>query len=173
MGEKQEQLLRAYCARVLVKYGFEFSPRDPVIPVLYTIYQELNANKVGNDKVAEEIRKALEKLNPTIYNFNQKGEAWKFKSAEALPWLFGSLGIVIAVFAGLIWWRQYNDVGRAATIIQTSKGVDEIFLRSAKKDDRGYVYLEFCKAKGNVMEFWTEYNEVKKDTIRVYVGKVK
>ncbi len=172
MTEKQEKLLRVYCAQVLIKYGFEFSPHDPVVPALYTIHRELNSNKVGNEQVARSIEEALKKLNPTVYNFNERGEAWKFKFAESLPWLFVGLSAVLIVTVSLIWWRQYNDVRKASFIIAASKGADETFIRSVKKDSQGYVYLEFSKAKGTVIDFWTQYEQVKKDTIRVYVGKI-
>src|SRR5882762_3723662 len=110
MSETQEKLLRQYCAHVLLKYGFEFSPHDPVIPALYTIYKELGTNKVGNEAVARSIKDALEKLNPTVYNFNEQGEAWKFKMAESIRWLFAGACLVATVGLGLVWWRQHNNV---------------------------------------------------------------
>lgn len=172
MSEKEEKLLRHYCAHVLIKYGFEFTTNDPVIPALYTIHRELNSNKVGNEEVARSIKIALEKLNPTVYNFNEKGEAWKFKFAESLRWLFVGFSAALVVAISIIWWRQYNDVKKASLIIAASKGADETFIRSVKKDSQGYVYLEFSKAKGTVIDFWTQYEQIKKDTIRVYVGKI-
>ncbi|MBS1508560.1 MAG: hypothetical protein JSS79_18130 [Bacteroidetes bacterium] len=173
MNDKQEKLLRIYCAQILVKYGFEFSPHDPVVPALYTIHCELNSNKTGNEQVAKSIGEAMKKINPTVYNFSERGEAWKFKFAESLRWLFIGLSVVLVVVVSLIWWSQYNDIRRATLIIAASKGANETFIRSAKRDSQGYVYLEFSRAKGNVVDFWTDYEEVKKDTIRVYVGKAE
>ena len=105
MSEKQEKLLRLYCAHVLVKYGFEFTPHDPVVPALYAIHRELNSNKIGNEEVARSIKGALEKLNPTVYNFNERGEAWKFKLAESLRWLFVGLSAALGIFVAFFWWR--------------------------------------------------------------------
>ena len=168
----QEKLLRQYCARVLLKYGFEFTTHDPVLPALYTIYRELHANKVGNEEVATNIKAALEKLNPTVYNFNEPGEAWKFKMAESLRWLFVGLSVVAVVFVALIWWRQYNDVRRAREILLASSGSHRLLMMAAEKNESGFMYLELSKAKGRFIKNFTEYEEVKKDTIRVYLGKV-
>lgn len=173
MTEKEEKLLREYCARVLLKYGFEFTPDDPVIPALYTIYSELNSNKVGNEEVAKTITMALSKLNPTVYNFHGPGEAWKFKMAESMRWLFLAMGLVVAIGIGFIWWRQNHDVEKASEIISTSNGVQRMLMLSSKKDNRGYEYLEFSKAGKEFTAFWTEYLEVNKDTVRVYIGRQK
>jgi hypothetical protein len=171
MSETQEKLLRQYCAHVLVKYGFEFSPHDPVVPALYTIYKELSANKTGNDLVAKSIKNALEQLNPTVYNFNERGEAWKFKMAESIRWLFAGSCLVAVVGLGLVWWRQHNNVQRASEIITTYSGAQRILTLAAKKDSQGFMYLDFSKSNGNYVAYWTEYYEVKKDTVRVYLGK--
>jgi hypothetical protein len=172
MTERETLLLRQYCAKVLNEYGFEFSTNDPVLPALYTIHRELNANKAGNELVAKSIKDALAKLNPTIYNFNERGEAWKFKLADSLRWLFVGLSVVAAIFVGLIWWRQYNDVYRAREMVAASSAAQLLLNKNAGTTKNGFLYLEFSKAKGKYIENFTEYMEVKQDTIRVFLGKV-
>lgn len=171
MTEKETLRLRQYCARILTEYGFEFSPNDPVLPALYTIHRELNANKVGNEAVAKSIKEALEKLNPTVYNFNERGEAWKFKMAESVRWLFAGASLIVLMGIGLIWWRQHNNVQLATEIINSYSRVHRLLMLSAKKDEKGFMYLEFSKAHGDFIANWTEYHQLKKDTIRVYLGK--
>lgn len=171
MSEKEEKLLRQYCAQVLLKYGFEFSTHDPVVPALYTIYRELDANKVSNDEVAKKIKGALDKLNPTVYNFNEPGEAWKFKMAESLRWLYLGITLVAVMGIGLIWWRQDNNIGRAREILAISSGINRTLLLKAKKDDTGFMYLEFSKAKGKYILNYEEYHQIDNGTIRVYLGK--
>jgi len=170
MSDKQEKLLRAYCALVLVKYGFEFSPNDPVVPALYTIYRELSTNKTGNENVAKSINDALKKLNPTVYNFNERGEAFAFKLAESLRWFFASLGVVTVFFIGLVWWKQYNDVQKAEDILKVSSEINKILL-DAKRDKNNSIYWEFSRVKGDFILNGKEYVQVAEDTVRVYLGK--
>lgn len=168
--KSQEKLLRMYCAHVLIKYGFEFSPHDPIVPALYTISKELGANKIGNEAVAKSIKDALEKLNPTVYNFNERGEAWDFKLAESLRWFFAGLSVVTIFLIGLVWWKQYHDVQKAEDILKTSSEIKKILL-DAKKDENDFIYWEFSQAKGKFILNGKEYVQVSQDTVRVYLGK--
>lgn len=172
MSDNQERLLRQYCAHVLLKYGFEFTTHDPIIPSLFIIHEELMANKVGNEEVARTIQAALRKLNPTVYNFSGHGEAWKFKFAESLRWLFAGICLLIAISVGLIWWRQNNDVSRARQIIASYSGIYHLLTRRAEKNEHGFIYLDFSRARGKYVENYVEYEELGTDTVRVYLGKV-
>ncbi|MBS1681673.1 MAG: hypothetical protein JST48_08170 [Bacteroidetes bacterium] len=171
MNEREEKKLRQFSSHLLNDYGFEISQSDPVLPALYLVHRELTDNKIGNEEVAKTLKIVLEKLNPTVYNFNGYGEAWKFKMAESMRWLFAGLSIVLAIFACLIWWRQNNDVSRAREIISASSGVHRLLMMATERNENGFIYIELSKAKGRFVENFTQYHEIKTDTIRIYFGK--
>jgi hypothetical protein len=173
MNAKEEKLLREFCSHLLLDYGFEFLPSDPVLPALYAIHCELNGNADGNKKVAHAINEALEKLNPTVYNFSERGEGWKFQIAGSLRWLFMGLTVMGAIWPCVFWWRQYHDVVKARIILNTAAPLNQLLLNNVGKDKEGYLFLQFNEAKGNSIEFYTEYDKRQDGSVRVYLGKLK
>ena len=169
MTEKQEKLLRQYCARVLLKYGFEFTTHDPIVPALYTIYSELRANKIGNEEVAKSIKSAMDNLNPTVYNFHERGEAWKFVLADSFRWFAIPLAFLGTIGIANMWWRQYNDVEKAREILSYSPRVERL-LTMTKKDKHGVIYLEFTRAKSDSIRNFSEFFSVNQDMVKVPLG---
>ena len=167
MSEKQEVLLRQYCAHVLLKYGFEFSTHDPVVPALYIIYRELHASRIGNEELAKGINNAVGKMNPVVFSSQQTLD---LKVAENFKWFIAGLTIVTMQFMGLIWWNQHHDVQKAEEILKTSSELNQMLL-NAKKDESNFMYWEFSKAKGKIILNYKEYVQVSHDTVRVYLGK--
>ncbi len=171
MTESELKLLRKYCAHVLTDYGFDFSPDDPIVPSLYTIHRELNANKEGNKALAKSVQDALTKINPTVYNFNNRGEALLFKIGELIKWVVIGTGTIIIIWICNFWWRQHHDVERARNIIDGSAAITKILHENIRKNDQGYLYIPFEKHFGDSINFFSEYEEFKDGSVRVYIGK--
>jgi len=173
MNQIEEKLLREYCGHLLVNYGFEILPSDPILPALYIINRELSSNVNANNNVAMSMQEALKRLSPTVYNFNTTGEGWKFALASSLKWLFIGLSIIGVVGVCNLWWRQYNDVSISRNIIMQSPYISSEILKRIKKNEEGFLYLEFKKSDDAIITSAEEYDQVSKSTIRVYFGRPK
>jgi len=171
MNEKEEKKLRQFSSHLLNDYGFGISQDDPVLPALYLIHCELTDNRTGNEAVAKSITEALEKLNPTVYNFHEADAAWKFKLAESMRWLYAGTSLALIVWGAALWWRWDNDVQHAKEIIIASSGIHRMLLNASNKNENGFMYLEFTKCKGRYIENFKEYYQAGTDTIRVNLGK--
>ena len=172
MNASEEKSLREFSSHLLLDYGFEILASDPVLPALYIIYRELKTNNDGNKNVANAIQEALKKLNPTVYNFSEPGEGWKFQIAGSLKWMFIGFTIIGVIWSCHYWWRQYHDVEQARIMTKTEAPLNQLLLNNIRKDNDGYLFIQFDEAKGSSVKFYTEYDKRKDGSVRVYLGKL-
>ncbi|MBX2970089.1 MAG: hypothetical protein KF803_12025 [Cyclobacteriaceae bacterium] len=174
MTDKEQRDLRAYCAFLLKEYGFQLTPTDPVMPALYIIHREMEHNSSSNRELAQQVRKAAEKIKPQVFHFNVAGEAWKFQLGAAVKWLVG--GLIILLFLGLAagYWSTTSKVKQANAIME-AHGYMHQLMEQVKKDESGYYYVDFTSAMGNTKADSTErfkkFQILNAKTVRVYLGK--
>lgn len=171
MTDQELLHLRAYCASVLTKYGFQLSPDNPVTPALYIIHKEMEENNKVNKDVASRINKATEDIKPKVYHFNVAGEAWKFQVGIGLKWLPWGM-VILGFVASLVWLRSLEeDVKRARFILKHEPALTTL-LQQGKKTSDGYYYIDFKKSPNNKsIQFFTEFEQIDARTVRVYVAK--
>ena len=98
MTDQEEKDLRSYCAFLLKEYGFQFSPDNPEIPVLYIIHKEMQLNNHNNRAIASLVQEVASRINPTEFKFHSDGAAWKFQMGITLRWFL--IGLVFV-------WRSF------------------------------------------------------------------
>ncbi len=169
MTEREQKAVRAYCAFLLTEYGFVFSPLDPVIPALYTMHKEVDLLKKSNSELATLVEEASSKINPVVYQFNSKGEAWRFQMGIAVKWiLFGALFGMLAWIA--VWyWSMKNEIDQVRIMNETFQTTAELNKRVKTQD--GVYYIDFTAAKGDSTIYFTEFRKLNAKTVRVYLGK--
>jgi hypothetical protein len=171
MTEREKNELREYSAYLLKRYGFNIPYTDPVMPALFTIHKELSDTKDSNTRLAKTIDQALERMNPTVYNFNAPGEAWKFQIGNSLKWFFVCLTIVLTLFIGFSWMKVKSTVEEAENIIQLASPIEKSLLNRVEKDSDGFYYIEFKESLGSSVMNFIEYDERGDGRVRVYLGK--
>lgn len=170
MTDQEEKDLRSYCATLLKEYGFQFTPDNPEIPVLYIIHKELQLNSENNKAIASLVQEVASRINPTEFKFYSDGAAWKFQMGMTIRWLL--IGLVFLMSIGVAtWYRSMGiDVGRAKTILSASGKANEL-LKRARKDDEDYFYLDFTSTGENATQDFKEFKTLNVKTVRVYLGK--
>ena len=169
MTTQEQKDLRSYCAILLNKYGFHFSPDDPVIPALYIIYMHMKFNSESNEALALQIKEALSKTKAKEFHFHYPGEAWKFQMASVFKWLFSGMLVLALSWFGAWHWSRVNDVEAARAILQHSGNMGKLFQR-VQKNDSGTHYIDFTASKGDSVRYLVEYEKLDRKTVRVYVG---
>jgi hypothetical protein len=169
MTENEQKKLRAYCAFLLKEYGFQFSTHDPVIPALYTIHKEVEVLRQSNHELASLVKEAASKINPVTFQFNHKGEAWRFQMGIALKWI--SFGLLLALFASIaVWyWSMKNEIDHVRMMNETFETTSQLNKRVKKED--GIYFIDFTVAKGDSTKYFTEFRKLNASTIRVYLGE--
>ncbi len=170
MTDQEQKDLRSYCAFILNEYGFQYSPNDPAIPVLYIIHREMQLNNQNNKAIASLVKEASSRINPKVFNFNSPGEAWKFQMGVAFKWILIGLLILPLIWIAAWYWSMVNDVDRAKIIIEASGNAGEL-LKGVKKDKADYYFIDFTAAKGDSIQPFKEYQKLNAKTVRVYLGK--
>lgn len=170
MTNQEQKDLRSYCALLLNKYGFHFSPNDPVIPALYIIYRHMKFNNESNEVLASKIKEAMSRTNPKEFHFHHPGEAWEFQMAGVLKWVLSGLAVFILLWFASWHWSRVHDVAAARVIIQHSTNIDKLFHR-VQKNEEGTYFLDFTASAGDSVKYFVEYEKLDRKTIRVYVGR--
>ena len=170
MTDQEQKDLRSYCAFILNQYGFQYSPSDPAIPLLYIIHKEMQLNNQNNKAIASLVKEASSRINPKVFNFNSPGEAWKFQMGVAFKWILSGLLVLLLIWIAAWHWSMVNDVDRAKIIIEASGNAGEL-LKGVKKDDVGYYFIDFTAAKGDSIQPFKEFQKLDRKTVRVYLGK--
>jgi hypothetical protein len=170
MTEHEQKNLRAYCAFLLAEYGFQFSPTDPVLPVLYVIHREMLLSNKKNQAIASAIETASSRINPKVYQFNHTGEAWKFQIGIALKWILYTLPVLVLLGITTWYWSIASDINKARAIIDAAGDIGKL-MQDVKKDDNGVYFIEFTAAKGDSIRSFKEFHKINTKTVRVYLGK--
>jgi hypothetical protein len=169
MTDQERRDLRSYCAFLHKEYGFHFSTDNPAIPMLYVIHKELQRGIESNKNLICQVEDAASRIDPTVNNFYSGDAAFKFQLGMAIKWLIGGIIILLFVVAGVWHWSNVNDVDRAKAIIQSSKNMAEL-ISQVRKDDNGRFFIDFKAAKGDSINYLTEFKRLDAKTIRVYLG---
>jgi hypothetical protein len=159
MTDREQKDLRSYCAYLLDEHGFHFSPTDPVIPALYIMYKENQANIKAYQTVITEIEKASAKLNPKVYNFQVEGEAWDFQLGNVLKWVAIALAIGLFSVIGAWYWSAKSNVAKARSIVNEYRYLEGLRKLIQKSDD-GLYFIDFI-----------HFKKIDAKTIRVYVER--
>jgi hypothetical protein len=170
MTDKEQKDLRSYCAFILKEYGFDIPLNDPVIPALYVIHKEMQLNTEANKAIALQVKEVASRINPTVFNFNSEGAAFKFQVGIAVKWILGGLLVLLFVVVAIWYWSMVIKVDEAKAIVEKSGIMNELIKR-AKKDDEGHYFIDFKAAKGDSIQPFTEFQKVDAQTARIYVGK--
>jgi hypothetical protein len=173
MTEKLQKELQDYSSFILKEYGFFIPPTDPVIPALFIIHQEVARNYKSNQLLGTLVQEATKKMNPNIYNFNVPGEALKFQIGSSIKLLFGCLTIVLFLFIGLSWIKIQTEVEKARSIIELSDPIQKELLNRIEKDSEGFYYIEFKESLSPSVINFTEYDEIGRGRVRVYLGRMR
>jgi hypothetical protein len=170
MTDKEQKDLRSYCAFILKEYGFDIPSSDPVIPALYIIHKEMQLNNESNKAIVLQVKEAAAKINPTVFNFNSEGAAYKFQLGIAIKWLLcgGLIALLLTIAA---WhWSNMNKVEQAKNIVQNSGKAGEL-LKLVKKDDEGFYFIDFTAHKGDSTVFLKEFRKIDAKTVRIYLAR--
>jgi hypothetical protein len=170
MTDQEQKDLRSYCALLLKEYGFHFSPNDPVIPALYIIYKEMQANTQRSNALTILIKDASSKINPTVFHFHVPGEALRFQIGQALKWMLLATPVLLMSWIGVWHWSMTKDLDQARNIINTFENVSEL-VKHVKKNDDGYYFIDFTISKGDSIQQVREFGMLNPKTVRVYLGK--
>lgn len=170
MTDQEQKDLRSYCAFILREYGFHFSPNDPVVPALYIIHKEMQLNNQNNKAIAGLVKEASSRINPTVFNFNSRGEALKFQLGMAVKWILSG-GIILLFIWVAVWrWSMGNDLDKAGRIIKEAEHMRELLGR-AKTDKAGAYFIDFTETKEGSIRPFMKYRRLNDSTVRVHLGK--
>lgn len=157
MTEQEQKDIRNYCAFLQQEYGFDFSPSDPVIPALFVIHKEVQSSNTKSEKLSNLVKDAAAKINPTVFHFNQQGEAWKFQLGITIRWI--AIGLILSL---IIWgaaWHCYieKDVARAREAVNVSEAIKKL-LTQTRRDSKGNYYIDFV-----------DFQKLNAKTVRIYL----
>jgi hypothetical protein len=170
MTEREEKELRNYCAWMLKEYGFDFPPTDPVIPALYVMHREMMANRKSNEAIATSLQGMAKNIKPTVYNFSQPGEAWKFQIAQGLKWFLVVCGFIVSAWGWYFVLDANGDIDAARSVLKHSTSLTKELLPLVQKDTEGFLYLEFDKPQSTQVANFTQYDQLPNGKVRVYLG---
>ena len=168
--DQEEKDLRSYCAFLLKEYGFQFTPDNPVIPALYIIHKEMQLNNQNNKAIASLVEEASSRINPKVFNFNSRGEAWKFQLGMAVKWILSGGLILLFIWVAVWRWSMSNDLDKAGRIIKEAEHMHELLGR-AKRDKAGAYFIDFSEAKEGSIRPFMMYRRLDDSTVRVHLGK--
>ena len=162
--------MRDYSAFLLKEYGFDIPLNDPVMPALYIIHKEMELANRSNKAIASEVKDAASKINPTVFNFNNKDAAFNFQLGIGVRWIL--CGCIIAVVLGIgAWhWSNVNKVEQAANIVKNSGKLGEL-LKLVKKDNEGFYFIDFKAANKDSTVFIKEFQQMDAKTVRIYLAR--
>jgi hypothetical protein len=170
MTDKEQKDLRSYCAFMLKEYGFDFPPSDPVVPALYVIHKEMQFNNESNQAIASQVKEAASKINNTAFHFNSADAAFKFQLGIAVKWMLIGILLLLFLVVSIWYWSLVNNVDEAKAIIQSAGNMGELIKR-VKKDNEGYLFIDFIEAKGDSIQRFKEFEKLDAKTVRIYVGQ--
>lgn len=168
--DSEHKELRSYCASLLDQFGFEYKTTDPIIPTMFIMQKQSEANTEANREIAAEIKKVAEKISPKVFNFYGQNEAWKFQVGIAVKWVLFSLPVIVVIWIAAWWWSMVSDIEQAKTIISWSGNIGILANRVQKTND-GSFFIDFSKDRGDSTRHFYEYRIVNKSTLRVFLGK--
>jgi len=168
MTDKELIHLRAYCASLMTRYGFDISTDNPATPMLYIIHREMEENNKTNRDIAGRIKSVSENTKVKNYHFNAPGEALKFQLGNAIKWsILG--GLLVGAAFSVIWYVSIqSDVAKAKYILEHEPAVSRL-LQQGKTNSEGYFFIDFKKSPDQTIQFFTEYEQIDGQTIRVYI----
>jgi hypothetical protein len=161
-----------YSYRVWVhrEFGIEYSSTDPIIPTMYVFHKEMQLTVETIRGIADEIKENTSRVNPVVYNFNDKGESLKFQLGIFLKWALFSLPVSLVIWIASLWWSSVNDVDKARMIIDSSENIRVLANRIQKSPD-GFYFIDFAPTRGDSTKPFTEFKLIDKRTVRVFIGK--
>jgi hypothetical protein len=161
-----------YSYRVWVhrEFGIEYSSTDPILPTMYVFHNEMNLTVEKIRGIAAEIKENTSRMDPVVYNFNEKGESLKFQLGIFLKWVLSSLPVSLVIWILSLWWSNVNDVDKARMIIDSSENVLVLAERVQKTPDSFY-FIDFAPTRGDSTKPFTEFKLIEKRVVRVFIGK--
>jgi hypothetical protein len=171
MTTQEEKELRNYCAWLLKEYGFRFPPSDPVLPALYVIHREMESTKKVSEGVIKQLNELIKNMKPTVYAFNQPGEAWKFQMAQGIKWFIIISGFFLASWGWYVSLLASGRIEQAKIVLDYLPRIEKELLPLIRKDDEGFLFLEFNKPNRNEIMNFTEFEKLPNGKVRVYLGK--
>ena len=170
MTDQELKNLRSFSAFLLVEFGFQISPNDPVLPALYVIHNEMQLNNQRNAKIATLIQEAMSRINPKEFHFHTGEAASNFQRGITVRWSIIGFLVVSLAWVAAWFWSMHKDIDEAKTIVGVA-GKMGVLLRAAKKDNKGTFFIDFTSAKGDSTRHFTEYQKLNAKTVRVYLGR--
>lgn len=172
MTAKQEQKINEFCSLLLSKYGFDISPTDPVVPILYIIHDDIKNYEQLNMSIAKQLNETTQRISPQAYNFYSTDAAKSFSIGITLKWIYICITVIIVLLLFKWWWNDYHQLKKAKQIVEKIEPVYIKLFSNMKIDSEGYYYLTFNKPlEKNSIKLLTEYDLDKKGTVKVYLFK--
>ena len=169
MTDREQKELRSYCAFLLKEYGFQFSPNDPVLPALYVIHKDMQANNQNNKGIASLIQEASSRINPTVFHFHSDEASWKFQLGITLRWVIIGSFVLLLVWAA-VWYRSMTkEVEQAKRIVEVAEPIKEL-LNRVKRDETGRLFIDFREKEQGTIQPFKEYVKIENGA-RVYLEK--
>ncbi len=159
------------------QYGKRLSINDEMLPLLHYMFK-VNQSTVSRlaktEKILENTQKIVNdvvlKANPKTYHFSS-GEAFRWQLGITLKYAFWIAGIMIIFWSSYFWWAAHRDIKNAELILSAAPVVEQTLLHQIDADRNGFLFLEFKRPKGTLVENFTEFNVIDEETIRIYLGR--
>lgn len=159
-------------------YGTRLSINDEMLPILHTIFFAGKATELRLletrrllDKSVTTIEFLNQKLKATTYNFNTDNSALKWQLGGLLKTASAGLMIIAIIWSLYFWWNASLTRTKALQILNNVEVIDKGLLLNIRLTEDGYYFIESTKSTDSSIAFFSEYEELSKGRIRIYVGK--
>lgn len=157
-------------------YGIQLSKNDELFPVIYAMMDTYRTTGYDLSSVRQKMDKIETALNYLPSNISK--EHIHLNDTAAFWWNVGLavrylIIVLILLLVGWTWFfftDTFQLKKQAEAVIANSAMFDPSLLKNIKVNEKGYLILEAHKVKGDNINFFSEYLEVGKGTIWIFLG---